>query len=369
MDLKILFLATLTGIIASTFKSIPKGLLNLFTYFFSYKVSTTSENSNSYSRLNDWLFENCNAEILDKKSQCSRIRDDKDVVTYKKSLGLGRVWFFYKRNLFIINHERNINQFGDVYTLDVDIIGKNSRQIHDDILTHSLLMKDLETIDVRLGFNVVNVAQRNMDTIYCNKVIKKDLLDTLDYFKNNKNIYQELQVPHRLGILMYGKAGTGKTSMAKAIASYTNKDVMLIKTKDLDNLEDTLRFLHKGMILLIEEIDTFVKKRSETSELTTEDATRLGNLLNLIDGIATPEDLIVIATTNYIDKLDDALIREGRFDLKFEMKYLEKEEVQEIISEKGLGFGNFENLEYPIAPCKLQLEIMKVLRESYIKED
>ena len=364
MDVKLLFLATLTGIIASTFKNIPKGLLDLFTYLFSYKVSTTSENSNSYSRLNDWLFDNCNAEILDKKSQCTRFRDDKDSIIYKKSLGLGKIWFFHKGNLFIINHERNLTQFADVYTLDVDIIGRGSRQLHDDILSHSLLMKDLKTIDVRLGYNVVNVAQRSMDTIYCNKIVKKNLLDTLDYFKNNKNVYQELQVPHRLGILMYGKAGTGKTSMAKAIASYTNKDVMLIKTKDLDNLEDTLRFLHKGMILLIEEIDTFVKKRSETSELSTEDATRLGNLLNLIDGISTPEDLIVIATTNYIDKLDDALIREGRFDLKFEMKYLEKSEVQEIIKEKGLNFNSFDKLEYPIAPCKLQLEIMKKLRED-----
>jgi ATP-dependent 26S proteasome regulatory subunit len=90
--------------------------------------------------------------------------------------------------------------------------------------------------------------------------------------------------------------------------------------------------------LLIEEIDTVgAKKRSifdddvpEESPSMVEDAAnkKLKDLLTILDGIHTPEGLVIFLTTNHIEKLDAALIRPGRVDYRLTFKAPDKSQIE-----------------------------------------
>jgi SpoVK/Ycf46/Vps4 family AAA+-type ATPase len=66
----------------------------------------------------------------------------------------------------------------------------------------------------------------------------------------------------------------------------------------------------------------------------------MNGILNCLDGFNNPEGLIVIMTTNFPDKLDDALLRSGRIDLNIELTYLDKFQARNMF----LSF--FNNEEY-----------------------
>lgn len=79
-------------------------------------------------------------------------------------------------------------------------------------------------------------------------------------------------------------------------------------------------------------------------------------MLNAIDGFASAEGRILVATTNVPSSLDAALTREGRFDLKLHIGYMENESFQEYLKR---FYPNFQDLEKwhikdSVAPCKVQ---------------
>ena len=150
----------------------------------------------------------------------------------------------------------------------------------------------------------------------------------------------ELGIPNKLGILLYGEPGCGKTTTIVTIASYFGRDIFYINLKsvstndELKMIFDHINTKHSGGgIIVLEDIDamtTIVNKRvSEdsyedigTTDLieTTNNSITLEYLLNLLDGTLTYNDSIVIITTNHIEKLDPAIYRAGRIDNLIEMK-------------------------------------------------
>jgi len=79
---------------------------------------------------------------------------------------------------------------------------------------------------------------------------------------------------------------------------------------------------HKNSIVVIEDIDCIFTDRKEGD--THKNRLTMSGLLNCLDGFNNPEGLIVIITTNFPDKLDDALVRSGRIDLNIELTHLDK---------------------------------------------
>ena len=146
-------------------------------------------------------------------------------------------------------------------------------------------------------------------------------------------------MPIKLGILLYGPPGTGKSATILAVASYLQKDIFYVDLKGVKtNAELKKLFDHiitvntNGGILVFEDIDaatTMVHKRSEeiiesnsTDVLSaTNDELTLDFFLNLLQGTLTKDNTIFIVTTNHCQKLDPALIRPGRFDIKLQLSY------------------------------------------------
>jgi len=198
---------------------------------------------------------------------------------------------------------------------------------------------------------------------------KDDVVKRLDFFSQNKEWYKKRGIPYTMGFLFYGAPGCGKTSTIKAIANHTQRHIVSvplnkIKTaKELLNVFYNVRMNYKDIPLnqrlyVLEDIDAadlkdVVGERGKSEEkkeggeegdkekedsdsgvdmnllqLLKSSATMgpldkwktnkltLATLLEVLDGVMEMDGRMLIITTNYPERLDKALIRPGRIDMK-----------------------------------------------------
>ena len=153
---------------------------------------------------------------------------------------------------------------------------------------------------------------------------KEELIEIVDFLKKpEKFTKMGAKVPR--GVLLYGKPGTGKTLIAKAIAG--EADVPFISMSGSEFIEmfaglgasrvrklfDRARKL-APCIVFIDEIDAIGARRTSNSGAETENNQTLNQLLVEMDGFSSEETIIVLAATNRPEMLDKALLRPGRFD-------------------------------------------------------
>jgi len=182
--------------------------------------------------------------------------------------------------------------------------------------------------------------------------IKEDILD----FMSKEEWYRDIGIPYHRGYLFHGKPGTGKTSAAYALASELNKDLYYLNLNSCkeEYIDPLFSKIDDNSILIMEDIDAIFVGRKKTNK----DSVSFGTLINLLDGILSKDGLILIMTTNHVEKLDKAFIRPGRVDVKLEFTYCYRDQIEKIFF-KFYGTKNgkkFSNLlpENKISPAKLQ---------------
>ena len=127
------------------------------------------------------------------------------------------------------------------------------------------------------------------------------------------------------GVLLYGKPGTGKTLIAKAIAGEANVPFISMSGSEFIEMFAGLgasrvrKLFEKARkmapcIVFIDEIDAIGARRTSNSGAETENNQTLNQLLVEMDGFSSEETIIVLAATNRPEMLDKALLRPGRFD-------------------------------------------------------
>mmetsp|Transcript_18771 Transcript_18771/g.28120 ORF Transcript_18771/g.28120 Transcript_18771/m.28120 type:complete len:559 (+) Transcript_18771:81-1757(+) len=128
------------------------------------------------------------------------------------------------------------------------------------------------------------------------------------------------------GILLYGPPGCSKTTLARAMASsckaaFVTGEAATIYSPFLGESERLLRQLFKlaranqPCVLFLDELDAIVSKRDTASSGGSQVENRLlTTLLTEMDGVSSAGNVVVVAATNRKDKIDDALLRPGRFD-------------------------------------------------------
>ncbi|KAL5976696.1 hypothetical protein ACLOJK_021029 [Asimina triloba] len=179
---------------------------------------------------------------------------------------------------------------------------------------------------------------------------KHRIMQDLVTFSNAKEYYARIGKAWKRGYLLYGPPGTGKSTMISAMANFLDYDVYdleLTAVKDNTELRKLLIETTSKSIIVIEDIDCSLdlsgkrEKKSpskgkedekEEEEKKRPDAEKednssskvtLSGLLNFIDGLwsACGGERILVFTTNYVEKLDPALIRRGRMDMHIQMSY------------------------------------------------
>lgn len=180
----------------------------------------------------------------------------------------------------------------------------------------------------------------NIDKIFFPE--KDHIIEMLDNFINSRQFYIDNDLRYRCSLLLHGRPGTGKTSfiysyaisrglkIAKIepgiITSITNGDGSnVMKINDMLNSVMT----ETPLIVLMDELDLMILEDNNTLSNRV-----VQKVLTMIDQL--PENVILTATTNHIERLPEAMIRSGRFDNKIELKDIMKDDVIKICNAYGL---------------------------------
>ncbi len=153
---------------------------------------------------------------------------------------------------------------------------------------------------------------------------KNELVEIVDFLKKPK-AYLDMGAKIPRGILLYGKPGTGKTLIAKAIAGEAGVPFISMSGSEFIEMFAGLgasrvrKLFEKAKkmapcIIFIDEIDAIGSRRTSNSGAETENNQTLNQLLVEMDGFESNETIIVLAATNRPEMLDKALLRPGRFD-------------------------------------------------------
>jgi cell division protease FtsH len=163
-----------------------------------------------------------------------------------------------------------------------------------------------------------------------NEEAKDSVSDIVDFIKNPDK-YTKYGAHMPKGVIFYGPPGTGKTLMAKAIAGEAGAPFHAVSGSDFVQMyvgvgAGRIRELFQKArqsgkaVIFIDEIDALGKKRSSGALGGNDEREQtLNALLTEMSGFSSSEGIVVIAATNRLDTLDEALLRPGRFDRQIEI--------------------------------------------------
>lgn len=169
-------------------------------------------------------------------------------------------------------------------------------------------------------------------------------------------LFERLGIEPPKGVLLHGPPGTGKTMIAKAVASETDANFHSISGPEImskyygeseKHLRDIFEEAEKNApsIIFIDELDSIAPKRGET---TGEVERRVvAQLLSLMDGLESRGQVVVIGATNRPNALDEALRRGGRFDREIEIGIPDRNGREEILQvhTRGMPLATDVNLK------------------------
>ena len=304
-----------------------------------------------------------------------------------------------------------------------DIFSGTRESIYDVLNEYYLFEKNMK--DIKISNKIFTLDNKNNVYIKnnCGVVSDKKIFDNL-FFKGNDELIQQLikfkngeltserhLADNKFCMLFYGEYGTGKTSIISSISNLLNRSILIfdlsINKKKNDFIEAIKVCIQNKYILVLEEFDcllSVIKSRDELqntsnssvilhkkleylheelsktndlhkikeiekimSELQPSNLIDLGTILTELDGIKSTNDLCVLATTNYCDRIDSALLRDFRLK-PFKLDLFDKELTETLIrhlyylDDEYINLGIKDNIK--INPSKISYLSLKY--KSYI---
>lgn len=311
--------------------------------------------------------------------------DSGSVVTrYNFIPSIGTHFFRYKKSWIKVDRTRE-QQTLDLHlgmpfeTVTLTALG-NQRQLFFDILEEAREMALAKTE----GRTVVYISyghewrqfghprkRRSLSSVILDFGLKERIVNDVEEFRKNAVWYSERGIPYRRGYLLYGPPGCGKSSFITALAGELEYGIAVLNLSERGLTDDRLNHLlssaPQNTIILLEDIDGAFISREESSQVKSayEGLTRLtlSGLLNCLDGVASTEGRILFMTTNYVERLDPALIRPGRVDVKEYVGHCSKYQIEKMFekfyqNESKSNVEKFANrvLEFkkPVSAAQLQ---------------
>lgn len=180
--------------------------------------------------------------------------------------------------------------------------------------------------------------KRPMSSVILDAGVAEHIVEDIKEFIHNAHWYSDRGIPYRRGYLLHGPPGCGKSSFVNALAADLEYSICLLNLSERglsdDRLSHLLGVAPQQSLILLEDVDAAFASREESRQGKTayEGLSRLtlSGLLNALDGVASTEGRITIMTTNYPDRLDKALIRPGRVDVKQLIGHATEYQVQQM---------------------------------------
>lgn len=188
--------------------------------------------------------------------------------------------------------------------------------------------------------------KRMRDTLFLPRDIKDTIFNTVEEFLQNRELYSQYGIPWNLKILLHGKPGTGKSTIARVIASEFNRSFLTARGidsgKHIPNTINQVSFMPvcPDPLISISDIDKYPALINDTdidtndkdqSELKLSNKETFGQMINALDGSVNGEGKIIIMDTNHIDKFSPTFLRPGRVDLVIEIPPVNEETFSEYM--------------------------------------
>ncbi|EEU33803.1 uncharacterized protein NECHADRAFT_56027 [Fusarium vanettenii 77-13-4] len=188
------------------------------------------------------------------------------------------------------------------------------------------------------------MAARPLSIVILDKQQKEPLIKDIQDFLDPKARcwYSDYSISYKRGYLLHGPPGTGKSSFSLLVAGELDMDIYVISIPSVNDgmLKSLFADLPERCIILLEDIDAagaacsrdFDSKDSDNGINARPKRTgvTLSGLLNVLDGVASQEDRVLIMTTNYPKNLDEALTRPGRIDKEVEFQLADRDITKDI---------------------------------------
>jgi len=170
----------------------------------------------------------------------------------------------------------------------------------------------------------VQIPNVNWDDVGGLDELKEELREAIEWPIKHREAFEFVNVETPKGILLHGPPGTGKTMIAKALATMTESNFISIKGPELlskwvgeseRGVREIFRKARQAApcIIFLDEIDALVPRRgSDSGSHVTENV--VSQILTEIDGLEELHNVLIIGATNRLDIVDEALLRPGRFD-------------------------------------------------------
>lgn len=248
----------------------------------------------------------------------------------------GHHWFWYQGRPVWIEFTRKEEKqmFGSSRTESfvLTTLGRDQKFFQDLLKnlqdTHEELTKDKPRLFVLGRENweeIEDYFPRMLESVILPPVLKTDVVADVQSFLSARNWYMQQGVPYRRGYLLYGLPGTGKTSLIQGLANHFGFNVYIVNLNEVSDaiLAAAARKVESRSIILLEDVDCMnARRKVSVAKEKDKDSVALGaslsGFLNIIDGAQSPQNVLFFMTTNHIEKLDGALLRSGRCDVKIE---------------------------------------------------
>jgi AAA+ superfamily predicted ATPase len=291
-------------------------------------------------------------------------------------------YFIYIKNINLSEHTKYFISFGcesqDALKIFIEYLKKEADKIDkSEMLIINSSIYEPENNNGKIILKEVGKVKKNLTMDNYVSKHKKNLIEHLDAFQNNKLFDTNPYLENNLGILLHGGYGTGKSYIITAISNYLGRSICNVNFAKIKTISEFRLIMTeencKKYVFCFDEFDylladilnsnqsteakadiqfkvnilnnqlSAVKDDKELSDKIINDMKNLissgtsniltySALLSELSGINSVTGRIIIATTNFIDKIPGALIRPGRFDLIYELGCFNSVEIRELLS-------------------------------------
>ena len=227
---------------------------------------------------------------------------------------------------------------------------------------------------------------RLLSSMIVDDEITEKVVDGITWWQDNKDWYDDRGISYKKTFVFEGEARCGKTTLSRALATHFLRPIYQINLSQVSGDAELISLFESipaGSIILIEEFDTCTQLLNRELRTNVDEMSRrskemaqtesnvalntgitLGTMLDILDGAVPLTNQIVILTTNKIKDVDPALIRDGRVDVRVQVKAMTSDGIHQYVKRMFPDYVRDPSVEFASRPGSTVQKIYFNNRES-----